>query len=127
MDNCIIHCDEKSTDFVSPKTLSSWQTLLRAAQIRKYKPVLELAKDLSDEEIPDIQYHRRCRSIFTMKNTLDAMIERTNSDEVEKSDKKEDCKRQPREVPSTSRVYDEHCIFCEKKKQIYKRILKVMT
>jgi len=41
--------------------------LLKAAEIRKHAPVLELVKDLPEGAILEVYYHRKCRSIFTME------------------------------------------------------------
>ena len=51
--------------------IQSWKSLLNAAEIRQYKPILDLVETLKGKEIPDIRYHRKCRSIFTMKKDLD--------------------------------------------------------
>lgn len=70
---CIIHCTSDNGELVSPKDLESWRTLLKAAQIRKYEPILNITCETSiNVEIPpDVFYHRKCRSIFTMKRELD--------------------------------------------------------
>ena len=66
--DCIIHCsDEKTDKLVSPQDLDSWNSLLRAAEIRQHTPLLDAAKDLSEGEIPPVRYHRKCCSIFTLK------------------------------------------------------------
>ena len=67
--NCIIHCSDEEPDskLVSPKYFESWITLLRAAEIRNYDPILGMSKGLPEGEIPAVRYHRKCRSIFTMK------------------------------------------------------------
>lgn len=36
---------------------------------------MDVAKGLKEGDIPDIQYHRECRSIFTLKKSLDAIKE----------------------------------------------------
>ena len=59
---------------VSSQNFNSWKTLLRAAEIRKHAPILDVAKDLPDGEIPAVQYHRKCHSVFTMKKLLDSSI-----------------------------------------------------
>ena len=72
--NCIIHCNNDSTNLVSPKDDDSWKTLLRAGEIRKHEEILEISKSLGEGEVPRIYYHRKCRSIFTMKKLLDKII-----------------------------------------------------
>lgn len=59
--------EEKLTELQS---YECWQTLLEAAQVRNYEPILELCKTLKDNEFPRIVYHRKCRSLFTMKKDL---------------------------------------------------------
>ena len=49
---------------ISTQNVDSWKTLVKAVQIRKYEPLQELAKELSEEQISDIRYHRKCCSIF---------------------------------------------------------------
>jgi hypothetical protein len=41
--------------------------LLDAAKVRNYAPITDVAKDLGDEEVPIIHYHRKCWFLFTMK------------------------------------------------------------
>ena len=68
---CILHkyCSKvnKKEKLVELKCYESWQTLLNSAIIRNYDPLLALSKDLSGNEFPHIFYHRKCRSVFTMK------------------------------------------------------------
>ena len=42
--DCLIHCTKDSGDLSSVQDLQSWQTLVRAAEIRHYAPILDLAK-----------------------------------------------------------------------------------
>ena len=58
--NCILYCTNDSTDLDRPKDDDSWKTLLGAAEIHKHQEILEISKSLND-------YHRKGRSIFTMK------------------------------------------------------------
>jgi len=108
--DCAIHCSDDAK-LVSPQNIESWRTLLRAAEIRKHAPILNMAKYLPEGEIPPVQYHRKCRSIFTMKKLLDSIIAR---EDPRGKTAKDTPRRSSREAPSTSRVYDEQCIFCEK-------------
>jgi len=39
--------------------------MLEAAKARNYQPVLEVAKTVSEHEVPQIVYHRFCRTVFT--------------------------------------------------------------
>ncbi|KAG0712349.1 hypothetical protein GWK47_018680 [Chionoecetes opilio] len=69
--DCIIHCSDDDSDaLVSPQDLDSWNTLLRAAEIRQHDPVLEAAKGLEEGGIPHIHYHqghyhKSCYKLFT--------------------------------------------------------------
>lgn len=114
---CVIHCsDETSDNLVSLQSLDSWKSLLRAAEIRQHVPTLELVRGLAEGEIPPVQYHRKCRSIFTMKKLLDSITKRTGTVEptAERS------RRSSGDVPCTSRVFDKQCIFCEKSSKYLK-------
>ena len=73
--NCIIHyTDEDIDSLVSPKDLESWNILLGTDKIRKHALILDIAKELPEGKIPPTeQYHRKCRSIFTMKRILDLL------------------------------------------------------
>ena len=73
--SCIIHCSDSKETLTKLQSHDSWKVLLKAAQIRKYQPILELVENLSEDEVPNILYHRRCRSIFTLKSTLDQIQE----------------------------------------------------
>lgn len=120
---CIIHCCDGDSDsnLVSPQNLDSWKTLLRAAEIRKHLPLLNLAKDLREGEIPTVHYHRRCRSIFTLKKSLDSITQKDSEKIASASEAAEGNSRRPsRAAPSKSVVYDEKCIFCEKSSKYVK-------
>ncbi|KAM9333381.1 uncharacterized protein KZ484_018411 isoform 1-T2 [Pholidichthys leucotaenia] len=110
--DCIIHCSSSDEELVSPKDINSWKTLLRAAEIRQHAPILDLAKGLPDDAIPAVAYHQKCRSIFTMKRDLDAIISKQRRTEENKSSTER--KKSQRPAPSQSRVYEAECIFCEK-------------
>ena len=68
-EGCMIHCSKDSTKLVKLQDERSWSTLVNAAVIRCYEPILSL-KEQHGESIPDISYHRSCRSLFTMKRDL---------------------------------------------------------
>lgn len=59
-------------------------------------------------------YHRYCRSIFTLKRTLEALIEK--KEHTADKDIPEKRQRLERSSSSDSRVYKQLCIFCEKVK-----------
>ena len=105
---CIIHCSDDTDNLITPKSVDSWNTLLRAAQIRQHDPILELAKDTPEGEIPALNYHRKCRSIFTMKKAPADIIAQ------KKKTASGSHARVGRASPSTSRTYEANCIFCQK-------------
>ena len=79
---CIIHQqtskDDEDEHLVNPKDYDSWQTLLEAAKVRNHTPILDIAKDLRENDVPTIHYHRKCRSLFTMKRELDTLKRKVN-------------------------------------------------
>ena len=115
---CIIHCcdDEKGSRLVSPQSLYSWNSLVSDARIRKHAPILDLMKELVEGEIPPVYYHRKCRSIFTMKKLLEAISKK--EDKARGSEDSEivtSSRLSSRQVScSCSTVYDVECIFCQK-------------
>ena len=112
--DCFVHCSNEGPDskLIKPQDLNSWLTLLKAAEIRKHAPVLELVKDLPNGAIPEVYYHRKCRSIFTMKKLLDSMRQKDEQTTVD--DRPVSSRQSSRCTPSPSRVYEAKCIFCQK-------------
>ena len=58
---------------VIPQSYDSWLTLLEAAKVRDHSPILEIAKQLKENEVRKIFYHRgrriqssRCREIWRL-------------------------------------------------------------
>ena len=113
---CIIHCsNDNSRELTSPQNTESWATLLRAAEIRDHKPLLDVSKTLKDGEIPNVLYHRKCRSIFTLKRDLDKISKECKKTEDDASDSDAiDRRFSIRGAPSTSTTYERVCIFCRK-------------
>ena len=71
MDKCIIQFEQVTEEhLVELKDRASWETLLNAAKIRKFKVVIEIDKNLGESDIPAAKYHRKCRSLFTLKRDL---------------------------------------------------------
>ena len=71
MGKCIIHFEQVTEEhLVELKDRASWETLLNAAKIRKFKVVIEIDKNLGESDIPAAKYHRKCRSLFTLKRDL---------------------------------------------------------
>lgn len=117
---CIIHKETVQTDqderLISPQSYDSWRTLLEAAKVRNFDPLLEVAKNVREGKVPAIFYHRRCRSMFTMKRGLES-LQRRDEDPIEDDVAHPQTKR--RSTSSNSRVYDEECIFCGKEKYVH--------
>ena len=110
---CIIHCTNDSEELTALRDIRSWESLLKAAEIRQYNPVLDLAEKSKDGEIPGICYHRKCRSIFTIKKDLDRIFKAkgtTGNAEFSMSQER----RSSRGPPAKGTTYDRICIFCNK-------------
>ena len=103
---CAIHCTDDTSELVSPRDVDSWKTLVRAAEIRNHADLMGLARTTPEGEVPRVWYHRKCRSIFTLKKLLDAYVPKLQA--------AGSSTRPPRVTPSTSRVLEEKCIFCDK-------------
>ena len=71
--DCLIHCTNSTGALVTLDSLESWQTLLNAARIRNHLRILEIEEENHGKDFPFIQYHRDCRSIFTMKRDLEKL------------------------------------------------------
>ncbi|XP_019613858.1 PREDICTED: uncharacterized protein LOC109461832 [Branchiostoma belcheri] len=114
---CAIHCTDETTSLASLKDLDSWKTLLNAAVIRNHKGILDIAKTVKEGELPQISYHRKCRSIFTLKRDLEKLSQ--TPIKVEEQDSKASPRSSPRQ-PTTpqGRVYQRICVFCEKSKYL---------
>ena len=110
---CTIHCTDNDTELVTPKDEESWSTPVRAAAVRKHKPLLDIAETLNEGEIPSIYYHRKCRSVFTMKKLLETISKQQGSDNQQPTTAK-------RTSPTTSTTCEHVCIFCEKKSKYLK-------
>ena len=118
METCIIHMSSAQNDpqiRTMVKNSQSWDPLLDAAKIRNFIPILDLAAGCQPGEIPDVKYHKNCRSMFVMKKNLERIQNQqsvsgeTQSDEelVRKSARKSD--------KNAGRLFDDNCIFCDKK------------
>ena len=111
MTECVIHCSDDNSKLVAPANIESWNMLLRAAKIRGYSPILDLAKNLPKGSIHQLFYHRKCRSIFTMKKLLDSIVAKESSSGNSLAEGSRDIARRE---PQPSRVYEAKCIFCDK-------------
>ena len=71
LDPCII-CGKNSgplDQLVKPRDLESWKTLCDAAEIRHFDPITKLTRD-NLSAVPNVLYHRECKSGFTHKKEL---------------------------------------------------------
>jgi len=87
------------------------------AVIRKHQPLLDIVETVSEGGIPEIYYHRKCRSIFTMKKLLEKISQETAAENQQPGTARRFSIRQ---APSTSTTYEQICIFCEKKSKYLK-------
>ena len=69
--DCIINCTSSTDALVTLESMKSWKTLLHAARIRNNQRILEVSKEYDGKGVPFVQYHRNCRSVFTMKRDLE--------------------------------------------------------
>ena len=89
-------------------SLESWNTLLDAATKRNHCSVLTIANHTADGEIPNLKYHKTCRSRFTLKRDLNNLQQ---NDDVAASQK---VRRTSRDEVSHEIVLPKKCIFCDK-------------
>ena len=88
-----------------------WVTLLKAAELHDFQTILQLSA--AEENIPDIFYHRECRSAFTCKKTLiRSQCKSANTAQDSCHEKQRASKRQPTSI--SSKVYEKICIFFNK-------------
>lgn len=75
---------------------------------------LRSPKLLEKEELPKVNYHRKCRTIFTLKRNLDKLsqLDAKARANCTSTDSRRSFIRQPKGNPS--RIYQRFCIFCEK-------------
>ena len=62
----IMHCSNSNENLTRLQLCKPWRVLLDFAKIRQH----QAASTVSEKEMPDILYHRKCGIIFTLKNTL---------------------------------------------------------
>ena len=58
-------------DLVCPRDHASWWSLFNEAEIREFRPILELSG--AAKNVPEVFYHRDCRFSFTHKKALDRL------------------------------------------------------
>lgn len=69
---CIIHNPNVNEEkLTSLRDMNSWKTLLEAAEVRQCSAIIDISKTLKENGIPNISYHRTCRSLFVMPKDLE--------------------------------------------------------
>jgi hypothetical protein len=108
-----------------PKDRQSWAALLNAALIRNFEPITK-QRDIPDELLHTMKYHRKCRANFTNIKALRKLETESSSSRVS-SDNETPCsslspkkrlKRSKTDLRQTT--YIKQCIFCEKESK-YKK------
>ena len=105
---CIIHKEGLKIDddhLISPQSYDSWATLLEAAEIRKHEALLQIARNAQEGEVPEIFYHRKCRSAFTIKRDLESLKRKRALEEDAHEDETLLERPRKRSATSASRVY----------------------
>ena len=118
---CILHTispENNEESLISPQNYRSWLTLLEAATVRQHEPILNVANVVENEQTPMIYYHRKCRSLFTMKYDLETLKRKASDECIDETDGSGFAKRPDRRSSLCGRVYEETCIFCNKMKYI---------
>ena len=126
---CIIHKEGLKIDddhLISPQTYDSWATLLEAAEIRKHEALLQIARNAQEGEVPEIFYHRKCRSAFTIKRDLESLKRKRALEEDAHEDETLLERPKKRSATSASRVYYKECIFCERPKYVNRTLEKLV-
>ena len=110
---CVI-CQETVpvAELNKPKDIQSWTTLLKAAEMQEFSPIL-FHKSCTD----DISYHLECRKTFVHKKRpqrLEAQEEIPSTSEEHSYEPR--LSRDTARASLAGRVYAEICIVCEKTK-----------
>lgn len=62
-----------------PAGLLIMETLLGAAQVRNQIPLLEIARNVKSNTVPQVFYHRKGGSLFTMKKDLQTITQKAEA------------------------------------------------
>ena len=65
---CITHCSLDRGKLISVTNIGQWNILLEAAGKVDHIPLLEIAKNVEERYIPDVKYHKNCRSTVLMRS-----------------------------------------------------------
>ena len=110
---CVI-CQETVpvAELNKPKDIQSWTTLLKAAEMQKFSPILFYK---SCTEVPDISYHLEYRKIFVHKKRLQRLkVQEEMHSASEEHSHEPRLSRDTARASLAGRVYGEICIFCKK-------------
>ena len=90
-----------------------------AAKIRKFQAVIDTGKNMQKPEFPNVKYHRRCRSLFTLKRDLQK-INCDNDNKITSSSSSSGSTYQKSAVSQQRECEKTHasCILCQKTKGI---------
>lgn len=106
----------------SQEILESWNTLCDAAEIRHFDPITKLTR-ATLSAVPNVLYHRECRSGFTHNKELTRLQNLIRRPELVRTEGEQTEPRQSLRQLGTeekARVYDKVCIFCECKTKYVK-------
>jgi len=117
---CILCKKEVAVEkLTGPKDLSSWLTLLNAAKIRNYEPVLQFSDSI--EQVPEsIRYETPCRNRFTNKKDLEAQRAGQCGSVLPQSTITEPTRARRQSTDVSERVYPIKCIFCDRESKYAK-------
>ena len=59
-----------AAEVVHIKSLSTWNSILEAARLRNYERILIISKNVIEGTFPTIQYHKACKTRFTLKRDV---------------------------------------------------------
>jgi len=103
--SCIFDCDIKDSKLISPRDRDSWNTIVRAAEIRKHAAILQIASRTADGSL----------AIFTRKRDLEKLSAIQGSSDETRAEQtvvpKTFHRRQSTITSDASRVCKPICIF----------------
>lgn len=120
---CII-CSVADANLSVCRDVSSWETLLHAAQVRNHKTILDVI--VGENGMPEfsVSYHRSCRATFTHKKDLLKLSEPIPHQNQQSSSQRSSSRDTS---PSSSVILPNRCIFCKKVKYKPRRSTREKT
>ena len=113
---CIIHCSNSVENLSKLDSLSSWKTLVNAARIRNFEPIMRILEEVEPDAIPGMWYHWKYRSIFTMKKTLEHVKNEKESCSSECTSSQSEPLRRSVRSASSELLLPKNCLICSKPK-----------